>query len=145
MSYTLEDIFEKKLYALIPYYLLKYEKKKESLEGSDNVSILLDLVNDIADEVEALRREIAGLKSTIAMLRKDKQELIKGFFMIMTAFIEIIMPHLISTSYQISVSKQTKETHNDLRRKLSVLLSGNEIGKDEKDAVMVALNGAYWR
>ena len=29
--------------------------------------------------------------------------------------------------------------------RLSVLLSGNEIGKDEKDAVMVALNGAYWR
>ena len=33
---------------------------------------------DTQDEVEALRREIAGLKSTIAMLRKDKQELIKG-------------------------------------------------------------------
>ncbi len=29
--------------------------------------------------------------------------------------------------------------------RLSVLLSGDEIGKDEKDAVMVALNGAYWR
>ena len=29
--------------------------------------------------------------------------------------------------------------------RLSVLLSGNEIGKDEKDAVMVALNGVYWR
>jgi hypothetical protein len=26
-----------------------------------------------------------------------------------------------------------------------VLLAGDEIGKDEKDAVMVALNGAYWR
>ena len=81
LSYTLDDIFEKKLYALIPYYLLKYEKKKEALEGSDKdreklledykeiadrlikvmekdpkagyVSILLDLVNDIADEVLA--------------------------------------------------------------------------------------------
>ena len=29
--------------------------------------------------------------------------------------------------------------------RLSVLLAGDEIGKDEKDAVMVALNGAYWR
>ena len=81
LSYTLDDIFEKKLYALIPYYLLKYEKKKEALEGSDKdreklledykeiadrlikvmekdpkagyVSILLELVNDIAEEVLA--------------------------------------------------------------------------------------------
>ena len=81
LSYTLDDIFEKKLYALIPYYLLKYEKKKDALEASDQdreklfgdykdiadrlirvmeddpkagyVSILLDLVNDIADEVLA--------------------------------------------------------------------------------------------
>ncbi len=30
------------------------------------------------DEVDTLRREIARLESTIAMLRKDKQELIKG-------------------------------------------------------------------
>ena len=29
--------------------------------------------------------------------------------------------------------------------RLLVLLAGDEIGKDEKDAVMVALNGAYWR
>ena len=29
--------------------------------------------------------------------------------------------------------------------RLSVLLSGNEISKNEKDAIMVALNGAYWR
>ncbi|MCR5733006.1 MAG: hypothetical protein K6G22_00235 [Lachnospiraceae bacterium] len=81
LSYTLDDIFEKKLYALIPYYLLKYENKKEALEGSDKdreklledykeiadrlikvmekdpkagyVSILLELANDIADEVLA--------------------------------------------------------------------------------------------
>ena len=79
LSYTLDDIFEKKLYALIPYYLLKYEKKRDILEGSDKereellgdykeianrlikimeddssagyISVLLDLVNDVADEV----------------------------------------------------------------------------------------------
>ena len=81
LSYTLDDIFEKKLYALIPYYLLKYEKKKDILEESDKdrdellrdykeiadrlirimeddptagyISVLLDLVNDVADEVLA--------------------------------------------------------------------------------------------
>ena len=81
LSYMLDDIFEKKLYALIPYYLLKYEKKKDIVEESDKdreklledyreiadrlikvmeedqtagyVSVLLDLVNDIADEVLA--------------------------------------------------------------------------------------------
>ena len=29
--------------------------------------------------------------------------------------------------------------------RLSVLLAGDEISKSEKDAVMVALNGAYWK
>ena len=29
--------------------------------------------------------------------------------------------------------------------RLSVLLSGNEISKSEKDAIMISLNGAYWR
>ena len=29
--------------------------------------------------------------------------------------------------------------------RLSVLLAGNEISKIEKDAIMISLNGAYWR
>ena len=114
LSYTLDDIFEKKLYALIPYYLLKYEKKKETLEGSDKdrekllkdymeiadrlidvmekdpkagyVSILLELVNDIADEVlakqpkarEGIGEIMGGQVMTLASDRIAEEAKAKG-------------------------------------------------------------------
>ena len=34
-AYSVEDIFEKKLYALLPYYILRYEKRLETIETSD--------------------------------------------------------------------------------------------------------------
>ena len=43
----------------------------------------------------------------------------------------------------VSASSKSSELIKLVSR-LSVLLSSDEIGKDEKDAVMVSLNGAYW-
>lgn len=61
LAYTLDDIFEKKLYALLPYYILKYESRKEEIESSE-------------EERQKLFQEYGGIaERLVAVLMKDPE------------------------------------------------------------------------
>jgi len=62
-DYSVEDLFEKKLYMLIPYYIFNYESKLRELEeNDDSLEELLDKYRDIFDRLEA-EQEKSNLSS----------------------------------------------------------------------------------
>ena len=89
LSYTLEDIFDRKLYALLPYYILKYEKRFDEIENSDEKrEALLNEYATISDKLIDVIENNAGesfVGTIINLLTKivdeilaDKQKIRKG-------------------------------------------------------------------
>ncbi|MBQ5988633.1 MAG: hypothetical protein IJL67_03975 [Oscillospiraceae bacterium] len=74
-SYTIEQIFEKKLYMLIPFYIFNFEKELPACEKKEEkLKILESKFQQISDRLIGLRDkgEITALEyDTIASLSKD--------------------------------------------------------------------------
>ena len=74
-SYTIEQIFEKKLYMLIPFYIFNFEKELPACEkNEEKLKILESKFQHISDKLIGLRDkgEITALEyDTIASLSKD--------------------------------------------------------------------------
>lgn len=77
-KYTKKEIFEKKLYVLLPYYILRYEKQLEQLEREeDRRQRFLEEYEDICSElIKTLGQENPLAYSELHKLMKRVQEYI---------------------------------------------------------------------
>ena len=75
-NFTKDEIFNKKLYVLLPYYILKYEKQLDQLEREDDQrQQFFEEYEDICDElIEALGKENPLAYSELHKLMSRVQE-----------------------------------------------------------------------
>ena len=85
-EYTLDELFEKELYAYLPFYLMRYEKKLEQIEGDEEqTEELLSECEEILSRLEeALAEEPDTFQDLLQLIRKvaehllAKQDKLKG-------------------------------------------------------------------
>ena len=71
-DYSLDEIFEKKLYAYLPYYLMRYEKKFESWEKSEaKIKALQEECDQVLTRLaEALAEKLTEFQDILHMMQE---------------------------------------------------------------------------
>ena len=69
-DYSREEIFEKELYVLLPFYIFKYEKELAKIEESEEKLSLLK------EEFESIKSELEGLKLAGKISTSDARNII---------------------------------------------------------------------
>ena len=82
LQYDLDDIFEKRLYALLPYYILKYEKNRDALEASKQgrEKVLADyreIAKRLTDILES-EKESAYVSVVLQLINKIVRNVLNG-------------------------------------------------------------------
>ena len=78
-EYTLDELFEKELYAYLPFYLIRYEKELEQIEGDEGrTRRLLAECGEILDRLEeALAEEPDMFQDLLRLIRKVTDHLLR--------------------------------------------------------------------
>ena len=78
-KYTLDELFEKELYAYLPFYLMRYEKDLEQIEDDEERTkeLLLECEEILSRLEEALKEEPEAFQDLLHLIRKTTDHLLR--------------------------------------------------------------------
>lgn len=129
--YSLNEIFRKKLYILLPFYLLRYEKEIDKIE-SDDV-----MLNQIVDEYRGLIEELDNVygekeRLLVVALEQQMKELVNYMFEQQNEARNRIGGAIMGGTVMKTIGDELEELRNTVKEKDDELKEKDNVLK-EKD------------
>ena len=131
-SYSLEEIFKKKLYILLPFYLFNYEKRFDEIESND---VRLD---ELTDELKGMFGRLEGLIGTheitsfdamtiMDLMRKVSEALLGNRENISKRMGDIMGGHVIMTEAKEILNRGIEQGRSEERIRIFVDLVNDKV------------------